>query len=112
MQLDDLDATEQLAFGGLARMMVRSDGSFSEAEEAKIEEVAADLGGVALFWKLVSASAQEHVDDEDAIRAHATAVTRPEARTLIRETLHKIAEAEGIEDGERELLDWLDETWA
>ena len=111
MTLDDLDATERLAFGGLARMMVRSDGSFSEAEEARIEEVAADIGGIGLFWRLVSASAQEHVDDEDKIRETVEQVTRPEARTLIRDIIQKIAEAEGIEDGERELLDWLDEAW-
>ena len=60
--------------------------------------------------RVISQSAQE-LRDDDAIRENAQKVVRPEARTMIRETLEGIALAETIEPSEQRLLDWVDETW-
>lgn len=108
--IDDLEDHEQLALGGLIRVLVRLDGSFSEEEEAQIEGVAAEIGSVEQLWHLVSRSAQELRTDDD-IRAHVQKVVRPGARALIRDALESIARAGTIEPAEQALLDWLDEAW-
>ena len=110
MKIDDLEAHEKLALGGLIRVLIRVDGSFSEAEEEALNAVAEDIGGADALWRGISQSAQE-LRDDDAIRENAQKVVRPEARTMIRETLEGIALAETIEPSEQRLLDWVDETW-
>lgn len=110
-QIDHLEDHEQLALGGLIRVLIRLDGSFSEEEEAHLERVAEELGSVEQLWRVISRSAQEHADD-DAIRASAKGVVRPGARALIRDALEAIAMAETIEQKEQDLLDWLDEEWS
>jgi len=109
-RMDDLEDHEQLAFGGLIRVLIRLDGSFSEEEEAHLERLAEELGTTEQLWRLISRSAQEHKND-DAIRESAKQVERPGARRLIRDALEKVAMAETIEPAEQELLDWLDTTW-
>ncbi len=109
-QIDSLEDHEQLALGGLIRVLIRLDGTFSEEEEAQLEQVAAQLGSVEQLWRVISRSAQVHASD-DAIRASAKGVVRPGARTLIRDALEAIAMAETIDEKEQQLLDWLDEEW-
>ncbi|MCB9601978.1 MAG: hypothetical protein H6720_16795 [Sandaracinus sp.] len=109
--IDDLEPSEQLALGGLLRILIRLDGSFSEEEERCLEEVADGIGGRDALWRVISRSAQEHKNDDD-IRASAKAVSRSEARNLIRETLVGVAMAETIVPEEQRLIDWLDETWS
>lgn len=109
-RIDDLEDHEQLAFGGLIRILIRQDGHFSEEEEAHLERVAQEIGTVEQLWKVISRSAQE-LQNDDAIRAAARKVDRPEAQSLIREALEAIARAETIEPTEQELLDWLDAIW-
>jgi hypothetical protein len=77
---------------------------------ANIERVAADIGGRDALWRSISRSAQEHADDE-VIRQSADHVVRPRARALILDALARIAEADGVEVGEQELLDWLRAKW-
>jgi hypothetical protein len=108
--LDDLHDHEQLALGGLIRVLIRQDGHFSEAEEAQIEAVASEIGGTEALWRVISRSAQE-LRDDDAIREVARRVERPAARVFLREVLEGIAIAETIEPGERKLLAWCDEVW-
>lgn len=110
LTLADLDADEQLALGGLIRIMIRLDGSFSEAEEEHLDQVAEEIGGREALWRVISRSAQEHADDI-AIRATAKTVERPEVRRLIRRAIEHIARAETIEPTEQTLLDWLDREW-
>ena len=40
LTLDDLEDHEKLALGGLIRVLIRVDGSFSEEEEKHLDEVA------------------------------------------------------------------------
>ena len=108
--LSDLAPHEGLALGGLIRVLIRLDGSFSEEEERHVEDVGAELGSTEQLWSLVSASAQE-LRSDDAIRDAAKAVERQGARLMIRGALERIALAETIEPAEQSLLDWLDEHW-
>jgi uncharacterized tellurite resistance protein B-like protein len=110
MTLDDLTREEQLALGGLIRLMLRSDGDFSEAEEAKVNALGARMADPARMWSVISASAQAHRSDAD-IRAAAAAVTRPDVRTLVREALADIAADGAITRDEQALLDWLTGLW-
>ena len=109
-RLDDLQEHEQLALGGLIRVLIRLDGSFSEEEEAHLERVGEQIGSTEELWRIISRSAQEHPND-DAIRASAMLVRRSGAQALIRAALENIAVAETIEPAEQELLDWLDAAW-
>ncbi len=108
--LGDLEDHEQLALGGLIRVLIRADGSFYEEEEACLERVAEGIGGTDALWKVISRSAQE-LRNDDAIREAARSVQRPGAQALIRETLEGIARAETITLAEQQLLDWIDELW-
>ncbi len=107
---EDLDDAEQLAPGGLIRVLIRLDGSFSEEEERYLEELGNDLGTAEALWKTISRSAQDHKND-DAIRSAARGVTRKPAQRLIRTALERVAIAGTIEPGERALLEWVDEAW-
>jgi hypothetical protein len=120
---------EQLAFAGLARLLIRADGTFSTEEAGALEEVALDLLGAPgaadspyrackpeevnpdAIWELIDRAASELPEDESVKKA-ALAVTRPEARTAIYGALFEIASSDVIALEEWPLLDWLAEEWA
>ncbi len=91
-------------------MMIRSDGNFSEEEEEKINAIGDRLGGQALIWRTISASAQEHPSDEK-IRAAVPNVTREEARNLIVSVIDQVAGSDGVTPEEESLISWVKETW-
>jgi hypothetical protein len=110
MTLDQLDREEQTALGGLLRLMLRSDGNFTAAEEACINAVGEELGGAARIWSVISQSAQDCPDDA-RIRAGVAKVRRAEARAFIVDVLERVAASDDTSDRERELLAWLRSTW-
>lgn len=109
MQLQDLDDAEKIAFGGLLRMMIRKDGDFSEAEEARVDALGAS-GGRDAIWRLISESAQQ-LRDDSAIRLAATRITRPEVRAFIQDALGQVAAADGTNEAEAAMLAWLRSIW-
>ena len=110
MRLDDLTLDEQLAFGGLIRLMLRGDGQFTEAEEERVNQLGARLADQARIWSVISASAQALVGDA-AIRKAAAGVTRPAVRALVRDSLLEIARDGAVTESEQSLLDWLASIW-
>lgn len=110
LTLDDLEDHEKLALGGLIRVLIRVDGSFSEEEEKHLDEVADAIGGREALWKVISNSAQQLAND-DAIKAAAKDVERATVQRFIRVVLEEIARAETITPEEGKLLDWLDGLW-
>lgn len=111
MRIEELSEQERLALGGLIRLMIRSDGDFSEEEEARIDAIGElRAGGRAAMWKLISASAQA-LPDEKATRAAASEVARADAQATILAVLTSIAEEGGITATEKTLLEWLRGTW-
>ncbi len=108
--IDDLSADEQLVFGGLVRLMVRTDGSFSEEEEGAINAIGDAVGGHARFWSMISRSAQAF-PDEAAIRGEVVKVERPAVRAFILNSLRTIAASDETDAEEDELLTWVDQQW-
>ena len=119
MNFSTLTNEERLLLGALIRLMVRADGSFSEAEEAMITTIGDELTAEATethdrgraLWAAVSESAQ-HFPTDVSIRAAIPQVTRPEARELIFAVLHGVASAETIGLEERTILDALRLAWS
>lgn len=110
MTLVDLTPEERLALGGLVRIVIRADGSFSEEEEARMDRIGDELGGRELLWKAISDSAQAFADD-GAVRAAALGVRRAEARELILEVLTSVAAADSISPNELSVIDALRGEW-
>lgn len=110
MRIDELEAGEQRVLGGLTRLMLRSDGDFSEEEEVAINRIGEAQGDERALWKLISDSAQAYPSDAQ-IREAVGVVERAQARALILATLSTIAEADGVDGAETELLQWLRGQW-
>jgi hypothetical protein len=110
MTLTDLTHDEQIILGCLIRMMLRSDGRFSDEEEEQVNRLGADLGGAEAIWHLVSKSAQAY-PYEDKAKDDVGKITRPEARALILRTVELVAQADGMAKPETELLAWLRARW-
>jgi hypothetical protein len=112
MKLDDLTRDEQMVLGGLLRLMLRSDGQFSEGEEAALDRIGQRIAGSAeRMWKVISDSAQLLPEDDD-IRAAVGNVERDEARREIRWILEELAVGDAISESEQALLSWLRERWS
>lgn len=112
MKITELEQQEKIVFGCLMRIMVRSDGKFTEEEEEQVNRIGEEeLGGAEDIWHLISVSAAAHVD-ENEIRGEVSTVTRPEARALILRVLERIAGADSLDSAEIELLDWLRGQWS
>lgn len=110
MGIADLDADEQLALGGLLRMMIRRDGEFSEAEEAQVDAIGQEHGGREVLWRMISRSAQDLRDDA-AIRVAAGHVKRAEAQQVIYDVLDRVACADGKSAAEDAMLAWIKSIW-
>jgi uncharacterized tellurite resistance protein B-like protein len=110
MNLKDLTRDEQLALGGLVRLMIRADGVFTQEEEERVSAIGDELGGGELLWKIVSDSAQAFRTDADVRRA-AAAIARDEARDLVLGILTSVAVADTVTPGEQGLIDSLRAAW-
>lgn len=111
MKLSDLTRDEQLALGGLLRILIRADGDFTEEEEERVGALGEELGGRDVLWKAISDSAQAFADD-DAITRAGAAVSRPEARALILGVLTNVAGSDGVDASEQGIVDGLRAAWA
>jgi hypothetical protein len=123
-----LQPHELLAFAGLARVLIRADGTFSAEEAAALEQVAEDLlapkaaespyrqegqppADPDAIWNLLDRAATE-LRDEEAVKQAAQAVVRPEARGAIYDALFHIASSDVVTGDEWPILDWLAAAWA
>ncbi len=110
MNLPDLTRDEQLALGGLIRLMIRADGVFSSEEEERVNAIGEELGSKDLIWRMISDSAQAFKDDSELRRA-GIAIKRVEARELMLGVLTSVAVADTVSPGEKGLLDALRVAW-
>ena len=110
LTLPDLTRDEQLALGGLIRLMIRADGVFSAEEEERVDAIGEELGSRELIWQMISDSAQVFRNDAELRRAGA-AIGRVEARELILGILTSVAIADTVSPGEMGLLDALRAAW-
>ena len=109
MQLIDLLPDESLALVALSRAVARADGAISPLEGRAIALMAAELGE-ATYRKLFARAAASF-PDEAALKPFLASIERPEARSLIYESILALAAADSISEDEESLMAWLQETW-
>ena len=109
MQLIDLLPEESLALVALSRAIARADGTITPLEGRAIAVMAAELGE-ATYRKLF-AKAAESFPHEAALKEFLASIERPEARSLIYESILALAAADSISAEEEPLMVWLHETW-
>jgi uncharacterized tellurite resistance protein B-like protein len=109
MHLIDLLPDESLALVALSRAIARADGAITPLEGRAIALIAAELGE-ATYRKLF-ARAAESFPDQAALKEFLATIDRPEARSLIYESILKLAAADSISAEEEPLIVWLHETW-
>ena len=109
MQLIDLLPEESLALVALSRAVARADGAISPLEGRAIALIAAELGE-ATYRKLFAQAAQSF-PDQAALKEFLARIERPEARSLIYESILSLVSADSISAEEEPLIAWLHETW-
>ena len=109
MQLIDLLPDENLALVALSRAIARADGTITPLEGRAIAVIAAELGE-ATYRKLF-AKAAESFPDQAALKTFLASIERPEARSLIYESILALASADSISAEEEPLMVWLHQTW-
>lgn len=124
---EPLTQIEELAFAGLARTLVRLDGVFSPEEAEALlplltvvltfpnttpREIDAPLteAETKRGVELLDRSARE-LPTEEAVRAAAQEIVRPEVRQLFYDALFELAAVDSVSTSEDSLLHWLRELW-
>jgi hypothetical protein len=109
MNLNDLLPEESLALVALSRAVARADGAITPLEGQAIAVIAAELGE-ATYRKLF-ARAAESFPDEAALKKFLASIERPEARSVIYESILALAAVDSISAEEEPLMVWLREAW-
>ena len=109
MPLNDLLPEETLALVALSRAVARADGAITPLEGQAIALIAAEVGE-ATYRKLF-AKAAASFPDQAALKTFLATIERPEARSLIYESILTLASADAISAEEEPLIAWLQETW-
>jgi formylmethanofuran:tetrahydromethanopterin formyltransferase len=109
MHLIDLLPEESLALVALSRAIARADGTITPLEGRAIALMAAELGE-ATYRKLF-AQAAASFPHQAALKEFLASIERPEARSLIYESILALAAADSISPEEEPLMVWLQEAW-
>ncbi|MBX3246758.1 MAG: TerB family tellurite resistance protein [Myxococcales bacterium] len=109
MKLSELDTDETTCLMGLLREVVQADGEYSVEEQALMDEIRAALGPAR--FDAAIAAAKDRYRSRAALQEHAQTLTRAEAKTLIVDTLVRIAAVDGVAEDETRPLRWLMRTW-
>ena len=109
MHLIDLLPEETLALVALTRAIARADGAITPLEGRAIAVIAAEIGEVT--YRKLFAKAAESFPDQAALKAFLASIDRPEARSLIYESILALAATDSISAEEEPLMVWLQETW-
>jgi uncharacterized tellurite resistance protein B-like protein len=109
MHLADLLPEESLALVALSRAIARADGTITPLEGRAIAAIAAELGE-ATYRKLFTKAAAAF-PDQAALKEFLASIARPQARSLIYESILALASADSISTEEEPLILWLQEAW-
>jgi uncharacterized tellurite resistance protein B-like protein len=104
-----LSREERLVFAGLVRVLVRMDGTFSTDEVKAVHRVATQLG-TKEFWGAMTES-QSALPSVDDVIAAVPAVHDPRTRTWMFAMLLEVANVDGCDPSEQQMLGWLGRTW-
>lgn len=105
----NLSREERMVFAGLVRVLVRMDGTFSTEEVKAVHRVATQLG-TKEFWGAMTES-QSALPTVDDVVASVPAVTDPRTRTFMYAMLLEVANIDGFDPSEQQMLGWLGRTW-
>lgn len=97
---------ERTAFAGLLRLMTRMDGVLSPQEVASVSALAREIGAPELWSLMNETSLLERADLVVLIDD-----VRPQMRRWIHGILTRVAQADGVDESELELLWWLEDRW-
>ena len=97
---------EKVAFTGLLRLMIRMDGVLSPQEVATISALAREIETPGL-WSLMN---ETSLLERDELVEHVDQV-RPQMRRWIHGILTRVAQSDGMDESELELLWWLEKRW-
>ncbi|MBW2527878.1 MAG: hypothetical protein JRI23_27095 [Deltaproteobacteria bacterium] len=111
MRLHELTEEEQLALGGVVRLVVRRDGKFTPEESARLDQLGGYHGSAELLWSAISASSQSHKTDSEIYEA-AAGVSRLEAQALLIAIADRLADADVVTRQEHDLLLRLRGLWS
>ena len=109
MTLTDLLENERLALVYLSKQLIWADREFSKVVTILLREMATAMGNKT--WTELTRSLKDRLKSEQDVMDLVHGVERPEARTLIHTTLHKLAESDGLVEAEKEILDWVAKAW-
>jgi hypothetical protein len=109
MKLGELDADETLALVALVKTIVLGDRRVSAEEAEALPDIIEAVGEDR--YRSSYAVATERLADEVSLKAFLGAIRRPAARTLIYDTVFRLARKDGVCPEEGALLDWLTVTW-
>ena len=109
MQFTDLHPDEQLALVALSRAIVRADDSVTPAEGRRVARIALELGEEA--YRREFARAVESFPDEASLKRFLESISRPEARSIIYDTILDLAAADELTPAEEPLIRWLEQAW-
>ena len=118
---------EQLALAGLVRFIVQADGRYSPEEFSALTPIVEDLlsskpatdspyrngegePDASAGWALLDRAAEE-LDDDEAVKQAAMAVTDQNAREAIFLALYELAASDTITEEEWPVLEWLQKEW-
>lgn len=109
--LEPPSATADLiVLAGLLRLMLGADGRLSERELEHADDLPRRLGIGPEEWRSHWDRAARELPNAQAVR-EAAAALRGDLRDSVYEILYRLAEADGIDDSEWDLLEWLDRHW-
>ena len=97
---------ERIAFAGLVRLMTRMDGVLSPEEVVSVSALAKEIAAPELWSLMNETSLLERADLVVLIDG-----VGAESRGWIYGVLARIADSDGIDASERELLEWLERRW-
>lgn len=109
MELTELTHDEDLALVGLLREVVQADADYTDEERASIFNLRREMGEER-FDQAV-AEAREKFKSRGELKDFAKTIDRQQARQLIYDTLHHVAESDGIDQQEEKPLRWLASWW-
>jgi len=109
MHLTDLLPDESLALVALSRAVAHADGAITQLEGEALAIMAAEIGEAT--YRRLFAKAAESFPDEAALKKFLASIERPEARSLIYESILALAGADSISEEEAALMGWLQEAW-
>jgi len=108
MEISELTPEEDIALVGLLREVVQADETYSDEEKQSIHSLRAIMGDVRFQQAMKGA---DRFGSRAELKDFVKKIDRQEARQLIYDVLHQVAESDGLDTSEEKPLRWLASWW-